>query len=184
FFVLRKDGQLVYTRAGQFNFDADGFLVSQQAQKARVQALVGGNLQDINILGFRTIAGKATTKVNFSGILDADATAPFDVSNITVFDSKGVSHTLKATFTNDSIISQGSWLVEVKDEKDNLIASSEIRFNSDGTPAVAFNSVDVTLSTGEVIEFFFGDPGSTSGARSLTASSSSLAPSSQDGSGI
>src|SRR5947209_4254554 len=117
FFVLRRDGQIFYTRAGQFNFDADGFLVSQ-AQNGRVQALVNGTLQDINILGSRTNSGKATTKINFSGILDSGATAPFDVSGITAFDTNGVSHTLTATFTNDSAISEGSWLVEVKDEKD------------------------------------------------------------------
>src|SRR6476660_1031496 len=28
FFVLRKDGNIVYTRAGQFSFDADGNLIS------------------------------------------------------------------------------------------------------------------------------------------------------------
>src|SRR5436309_2225915 len=40
FFVLQKDGRIFYTRAGQFTFDADGFLVSPQ--NARVQALQGG----------------------------------------------------------------------------------------------------------------------------------------------
>src|SRR5215212_495337 len=81
FFVLRRDGQIFYTRAGQFSFDADGFLVSQ-SQNARVAALIGGNLQDINILGMRTSAGKATTKVSFSGILNSSATSPFELPAI------------------------------------------------------------------------------------------------------
>lgn len=183
FFVLKQDNQFFYTRNGQFTFDANGFLVSQ-SQNARVQGIQGGGLHDINILGFRTIAGKATTKVNFAGILDSSSSTPFDLGNITVYDSKGVTHKLSATFTNDSIISEGSWFVEVKDEKGELIASNQIRFDKDGTPSVAFNSFDVTLSSGESIEFNFGEPGSQSGARSLSASSSSLAPSSQDGAGI
>jgi flagellar hook protein FlgE len=184
FFVLRKDGQVFYTRNGQFTFDADGFLISQ-SQDTRVAALVNGQLQDINILGFRTNAGHATTKVDFSGILDAGATSPFDVSNIQVFDANGVSHTLTATFTNNSIVIKGSYTVDVKDEKGNIITSGEIRFNDDGTPAVAFNSFDVSLTqdASSSIQFFFGDPGSVAGARSLAASSSSLAVSSQDGFG-
>jgi len=187
FFVLSKGGQIFYTRAGQFSFDGDGFLISQ-SQSARVQALSGGSLHDINILGARTNTGKATTKVNFSGILDStsDSFTPFVVKNITVYDSAGVSHTLSASFTNDKIISDGSWLVEVKDEKQNLLASGEIRFNADGTPAVAFNTLDVSLTgdNNNFIEFFFGDPGSVSGVRSISASSSNVAPSSQDGFGI
>jgi flagellar hook protein FlgE len=186
FFVLRRDGQVFYTRSGQFSFDADGFLVSS-TQNARVAGLVGGSLQDINILGLRTNGGKATTKVSFAGILDASATntAPFDVTGITVYDASGVSHTLTATFTNNSVITPGSWLVDVKDEKGNVLTSGEIRFNDDGTPAVAFNSFDVSLSGGSstFVQFFFGDPGSVAGARSLSASSSSLAVSAQDGFG-
>jgi len=186
FFVLRQGDKTFYTRAGQFSFDADGYLVSQSQQNARVAALVGGQLQDINILGLRTNGGKATTKVSFSGILDASTTntTPFDVTGIQVFDASGVSHTLTATFTNNSVVVAGSWLVDVNDDKGNVITSGEIRFNTDGTPAVAFNSFDVTLpGSSNLVQFFFGDPGSAAGAQSLTSSSSSLAVSSQDGFG-
>lgn len=185
FFVLLKDGQIFYSRAGQFSFDADGILVSE-SQNARVQALVGGSLRDIDILGLRTNAGKGTTKVNFAGILDADAAAPVEVPGIAVFDAAGVSRTLAATFTNNSIVAAGAWLVEVKDESGTVIASGEIRFNADGTPAVGFNSIGVSVDGGASppIQFFFGDPGSVAGTRSLPASSSSIAPSSQDGYGV
>ncbi len=186
FFVLRRDGQIFYSRAGQFNFDADGYLISQ-SNGARVASLANGALQDINILGLRTNGGKATTKVTFSGILDASATTttPVDVGGIKVFDSAGVSHALTATFTNNSAISAGSWLVDVKDEKGQVIASTEIRFDAQGTPQVAFNSFDVLLGAGAgtFIQFFFGDPGSVAGTRSLTSSSSSVAVSSTDGFG-
>ncbi len=150
-------------------------------------ALVNGQLQDINILGLRTNGGRATTKVEFSGILDSNSSSssPYTISNISVFDDHGVTHTLSAVFTNNTVITPGSWLVDVKDEQGNLLATGEIRFNSDGTPAVAFNSFDVNLGgdSGQSVQLFFGDPGSVAGARSLSASSSSLAVSQQDGFG-
>jgi flagellar hook protein FlgE len=75
--------------------------------------------------------------------------------------------------------------VDVKDDKGVLIASGEIRFNEDGTPAVAFNSFDISLGgdSSESIQLFFGEPGSVAGARSVAASSSSLAVSAQHGFG-
>jgi len=184
FFVLRKDGETFYTRNGQFNFDADGFLVASSGG-ARVAALVNGQLQDINVLGLRTNAGRATTKIEFSGILDSNASSssPFTISNINAFDANGITHTLSASFTNNGIITPGSWLVDVKDEHGDLVSTGEIRFNTDGTPAVAFNSFDVDLGGGQSVQLFFGDPGSVSGARSLASSSSSLAVSQQDGFG-
>jgi flagellar hook protein FlgE len=187
FFVVRKGDQTFYTRAGQFNFDADGFLVSSSGG-ARVAALVNGQLQDINILGMRTNAGRATTRVEFSGILDSNASSasPYTISNISAFDANGITHQLSAVFTNNSVITPGSWLVDVKDESGTVVATGEIRFNSDGTPAIAFNSFDVTIGSGDAtqsVQLFFGDPGSVSGARSLSASSSSLAVSQQDGFG-
>src|SRR5262245_32267923 len=49
FFVVRKDDQTFYTRAGQFSFDADGFLVEPTG--GRVAALDGDALKDISLNG-------------------------------------------------------------------------------------------------------------------------------------
>src|SRR5229473_1856750 len=85
FFILRKDGQISYSRVGQFTFDANGFLVAS-SDNARIAGLANsatgsvsssysggiagsantGNLQDINISGFRTSPAAATTAVTFS----------------------------------------------------------------------------------------------------------------------
>jgi flagellar hook protein FlgE len=186
FFVVKRDDQTFYTRAGQFGFDAEGFLVSE-SQKARVQSLAGGGLRDINILGLRTNAGQATTRVAFNGILDTSSTdTPVVVSAINVFDAAGVGHALSATFTNNRLVTAGSWLVEIKDPAGALVASGDIRFNTDGTPAVGFNSLSVPLNgdAAASVEFFFGDPGSAAGVRALSASASSVAVGSQDGFGI
>jgi flagellar hook protein FlgE len=186
FFILNKDGSIFYTRDGQFSFDANGFLVSQAG--ARVQALSGGQLHDININGLRTNPGQATTKVTFTGTLDSGTSisAPYDVTGITVYDSTGLSHTLSMQLTNNYTVQGGSWLVDVKDENGNVLTSGEVHFNTDGNPEVAFNSVDVSLSPGspQTISFYFGDPGSTSGVRSIGSTTNNVQASSQDGFGV
>lgn len=187
FFVLRRDDRVFYTRAGQFGFDADGYLVSP-AQGARVQALAGGGLRDVNLLGRRTNDGQATTKVEFSGVLDSSDSSgvPTTVAEILLYGTGGATRTVSASFTHDTAVAAGRWLVDVKDSKGALLASGQIEFNEDGTPAAGFNSFIVPPADGttDAVEFFFGDPGSSSGARSVASSSSSLAVSQQDGYGV
>lgn len=188
FFVLRKDGDVAFSRAGQFSFDSDGFLVNRSGW--RVAALAGSSLQDINVRGLRSNAGKASAQVDFVGTLNNNtaSTAPFTVSGITLFDSAGRTHTVSAVFTNNGVAEPGSWLVEVRDEAGARIAGGEIRFNGDGTPAAGFNTVPFSFAPAGVapsdVSLFFGDPGSAAGARSLSASASSLKVDRQDGFGV
>jgi flagellar hook protein FlgE len=185
FFVVRRDAQTFLTRAGQFSFDDQGFLVSS-SQNARVAALNGGTLQDINLSGLRTQAGKATSRIEFTGTLNTNdaATSPHIVNNVAVFDSAGGTHTFAVQFKNNNSVTPSSWLVEIRDEKNTLLKSGEIRFGTDGTPATGFNSIAFDYAPGVTssnITLFFGDPGSTTGARSLSAATSDLQFSTQDG---
>jgi flagellar hook protein FlgE len=187
FFVLRRDGRSFYTRSGQFSFDADGWLVAE-ASKARVAALAdGAGLRDINVTGLRTNTGKATVKASFTGVLNsgAAASAPVEIGNVVVYDSVGVAHTVTLKLTNNTAVTPGSWLVEAREGADKVLASGEIRFNADGTPAAGFNSVKLALKPDGIaateIELNFGDPGTTSGVRSITAASSTVQLDRQDG---
>jgi flagellar hook protein FlgE len=186
FFVLRRDGRSFYTRSGQFSFDADGWLVAE-ASKARVAALAGGGLSDINVTGQRTNAGKATTKASFTGVLNSGtaASAPFELNNVVVYDSVGVAHTVSLKLTNNSTVTAGSWLLEAREGADKVVASGELRFNADGTPAAGFNSVKLALAPDGIaateIELNFGDPGTTAGVRSIAAASSTVQLDRQDG---
>ena len=188
FFVLRRDGQTFYSRAGQFSFDAEGYLVA--AADTRVAALVGNTLQDINIKGDRTNSGKPTARVEFLGTLNNNVspTAPFTVAGITVYDSLGQPRIGTVSFTNNVAVTPGSWLVAVKDQAGNSVASGEIRFNGDGTPAAGFNSLSFDLNpegaAASTVNLFFGDPGTASGTRSLSASSSDVRVGTQDGFGV
>lgn len=188
FFILRKDGQVFYTRAGQFEFDQDGFLIDR-SNKARVAALGAGSvLEDISIVGLQTSPAKATTEIKFLDNLSTGDNE-HEVTGITIYDSLGAQHTLKVKFINTSSTTPYSWKVEVRevtDTGDVLLSSGEIRFQGNGSPATDFNTLSFDFApngaVANTITLNFGDPGSFSGATSFSGgTNSALKLSSQNG---
>lgn len=116
----------LYTRNGNFSFDADGFLVT--ADGYRVQGstynengiLASGNLSDIQVDLVSQIEARQTANVELQTNLDSNAellnngvfdiTAPKDTSNYatttTVYDTLGTSHLLTCYFTK---VSDQTW---------------------------------------------------------------------------
>ena len=124
FFVVKKGGQTSYTRAGNFQIDANGTLVSGN-NGAAVQGRMATNgklintLTDIKIPIGQTAPANPTTKVTLSGNLDAAAMVfvsgsaatvdplnptqralpqnanAFKDMSMTVYDSLGTKHELK-----------------------------------------------------------------------------------------
>lgn len=103
FIVAEEDGQLRYTRAGSFDFNAAGELVVR-GQKQKVMArTTSGALVPITLGDLRTSASKATTQVDLDGILSlGDANGEAVIESVTVFDSRGGKHTLRLVFTRDN----------------------------------------------------------------------------------
>lgn len=139
FFVLRKDNQVFYARAGQFEFDSDGYLISRDT-KARVAALSGGSqLHDINLNGLRTNPPKATSTITFTGNLSSGGTQHI-IQNVNIFDSLGTSHALTVTFDNSGTTVPGSWNVTVADPT-GTISTGQIVF-SNGAPLSGSDSFE------------------------------------------
>jgi flagellar hook protein FlgE len=185
FFVLRGDGGLAYTRSGEFEFGTDGFLVSR-ATGQRVAGWASGQLTDIGIGALRTNPPRATATVRLIDNLSPGDTS-HDVS-MTVFDAAGLSHALTLRLTNNTGVTPGSWLLEVRDVADALLSSGEIRFGGDGSPAAGFNNHVFTHAPAgapaSVITLNFGDPGSFAGATGFSAGTdSTLRLDNQDGFG-
>ena len=185
FFILRSGADSFYTRAGQFEFDTDGYLVARGTD-ARVAGIdASGNLSDISLTGLRTNPPVPTTEVVLRNNLLAGSTT-HEVTDIKIVDSLGGSHTLKMTFTNNSVALR-SWLVNIIDESGVEVATdAEIRFSGDGTPAEGFNTITVNYKPDEAegvdINFLFGEPGSMDGATSFsTATASTLDFDSENG---
>ena len=143
FFVLRNNGETLYTRAGQFEFDANGFLV-ERSNQARVAALSGSSsLRDININGLRTNPAKATSSITFNGNLSSSDTQHV-ISNTSIFDALGGAHNLTLTFDNNSSNVAGSWNVTVNDET-GTVATGQILF-ANGAPVAGSNSISFSYA--------------------------------------
>lgn len=177
-FILRKDGKESYTRAGQFQFDSDGYLVSRDSQ-ARVAGLSSaGSLSDINIIGQRSSLPQVTTSIKLTDSLSTgDAT--FDISNVNVFDSLGAAHNLTLRFTNNNSVTPGSWLVQVR-EGANVVSSGQIRYLGTGAPVTGFDALTFTYTpiNGASVMTVGLDFKSTN---SFSSSGSSIKVGSQDG---
>ena len=179
FFILRSSsGQTLYTRDGQFKFDAKGILVN--ANGDHVQALnAQGVLQDISLNGARSNPAAASTGITMTGSLSTiDANKL--IGGVTVTDSAGGTHTLSVNFQNNTAVTPGSWLVTVKDGA-TTVGTGEVRFTG-GILNPAFNTVSFTYSPVGATALpltLTMDPSSTS----PTSGTSSLAVSTIDGYG-
>lgn len=111
FFTLSQGGSLVYTRAGNFGTDRQGFVVSPTGARLQVYSPSAdgtgfdtGRLQDLQ-LSTSDNPPQATSQVIIGSNLPADATSPvvspFDstdpnsynhTTSVTVYDSLGVAH--------------------------------------------------------------------------------------------
>ena len=109
FFAVRQGGENVYTRAGSFNFDQSGMLVTSSG--AVVQGWLAqdgainpsGPLQDIRLPIGQTLAPEQTMNVRLGGNIPAtpyDAAAPAVLNpGVTVYDAQGVPIKMSLSFT-------------------------------------------------------------------------------------
>jgi flagellar hook protein FlgE len=185
FFVLQRDGESLYTRSGEFEFDNDGVLVSRTNRSPVMGLNADGTLSPIRLDSLKSQAARPTSEINFTGNLSLGATQ--HVINTSVIDSLGASAALTLTFRNMSTTTPRSWQIEVKNAQGTVVATGgEIRFQGNGSPEDGYNSFsfDYTGANGspQSITLKFGEPGSFTGATSFSGGTTSdLAASKQDG---
>lgn len=185
YFVLRDtNGNFYYTRAGQFRFDDQGFLVDT-ANGYQVMAIdSAGNLSPIDLDAYRTLPPKATTLVKMVGNI-APGTPTSSVSSVKVYDASGNLHTLSVTLTDNNAAIPGSYKAVVTDETGATIGlPGDIRFATDGTPQAGFNTMPITLVSQGVsltLTLDFGTPGAFAGATRLSGTTSTLGARVEDG---
>lgn len=190
FFVLGLNGAYTYTRFGQFDLDSSGRLIDPLSGAA-LQGLVNGRPADLTVDFNRVNPASPTTTVSFGGTL-SNGDSTHTVNNITVFDAAGQPHRLTVTLTKieTPLGADVAWLAEVKDEQGNVLSSpdSNLRFSSaGGSPLAGFNTVQVSVGTGQSaskIVFDFGDPsGANGGVQSVASGTSGVSVSETDGYG-
>ena len=154
FFRMNENGGIVYTRAGVFGVDRDGYIVNRANQKLTgYQADATGKLT--NTLGDLKLSTndfppQMTSTVGFGVNLDAQAVAPDTTAHpfsptdpdsfnnstsLTLYDSEGVSHTLTAYFIKDSAAAN-TWNLQVTVDGTQTgvaLGAATLSFNSDGS---------------------------------------------------
>lgn len=178
-FVVKRDGELRYTRSGDFAFDRKNILVNSAGD--HVQALDGsGQLVDVTLDELENSKPAATATIKFSGnITSTVAVPPVDatVGAVTVIDAAGASHSLHLTFKD---IGGGSYTVSVRDGSatGTLLTSGTIKF-SGGFPVAGSDTLIINYSASGVPAF----PVKLDFSKNVTAllTPTTLAMASQDG---
>lgn len=190
FFVVGDGTQQFYTRAGNFQIDGIGRLVSANngyvvqgrlAQAGVLQQSVG----DITIPLNQRADANATSNVGIVGNLDA-AAATGDVKQtlIVVYDSQGTSHDLVIDFTKTANPNEWDFAISTPNGTNVSGDTGTMTFDSQGAligPGnTSFVWTPANFTTNETIDVEFGIAGTTSGL-SQFASPSTAVISQQDG---
>ena len=109
FFVVQQGGQQLLTRAGDFQLDATGNLITQNGESVMGYGATGGKinlnggLAGIQLPVGATEAAQATQNISLQTSLDATAATGAQVTApIAVYDSLGVNHAATVTYTKTS----------------------------------------------------------------------------------
>jgi flagellar hook protein FlgE len=158
FFVLSDSGSRIYSRAGAFQVNRDGFVVNAQGQRLQVyppQDQLGnqfntGLLSDLQLSTSEAPPNATTeveTRVNLPAGVDP-ITIPFDIddpasfnnaTSVTVYDSLGQSHTATLYFRNTAPLNWESYLAI---DGTTVGGAQALEFNPDGSVLAPTAPVD------------------------------------------
>lgn len=205
FFILRSGGEVEYTRAGSFDWDAEGYLVNP-ATGARVQGWAAaadgsfavrdqGSLTDIRIQRGDAATARATTRAAFGANLDAGAAAGDTYTTaLTVYDSLGRAQSLRIQFAKTAD-NTWSWGYQPPGST-GFTSGGTLGFNPDGTLAAGGTGtvtltfpgaapMTVALDFSRITQAYAGPAGSTVVAREVDGSPmGTLVSLTIDGSGV
>lgn len=151
YFVLRRGDEVLYSRAGSFDFDASGRLVSPDGALVQGWTAVGGTIPAGGptapiTLPLNAVAGAVmTTTAGFGGNLPDDAAVGTTLTReIEVFDAAGAGRMLTATFTRAA----GQWDVSIDDGSGAVTGALTFAGGVlTSSPALTVGGVSVDLTT-------------------------------------
>jgi flagellar hook protein FlgE len=154
FFVLKDGNAQVYSRAGAFTLDTDGYLVNSNGMYAVGYAATNGvvnsfgALSRIQLAAGTTAPGSATTAITLAGNLSPTGTTPLTVT-ATVYNVNGAASALPVTFTPHSP-PDGGYDINVDDPQNpgTSLGSGNIAFDAAGAfdPTASTNPIAVTVN--------------------------------------
>lgn len=186
FFIIKlKNGELRYTRDGEFGFNTSGLLIDKHSGGLVQGYNKQGSLIPISQFGAKTSPGKATHSIDLSGEfiiieLEKDPTTPEDPNPLkskyesiqftvaSVYDEKGKEHKISFEFEAPSLPGTGQnprdnleWTLisATCDDASIRFEPQSIKFNfdSDGTAEQNNNTIQFTLNDHQAVTLNFGD---------------------------
>ena len=172
FFTVRQGTESLFTRAGAFHFDNQGFLVDPsggvvQGWRADGTGAIdrGSAIADMRIPVGQKVNPVATTSVTLRGNLDATGAVngPKRTTMINIVDNQGVEHRTSINFTKTAA---NTWGLEVFDPAGTSLGTSNLTFDpATGKLATPVAPPQFTLTpTGGAGVTFALDFGTQSGA--------------------
>ncbi|MFI7585876.1 flagellar hook protein FlgE [Spongisporangium articulatum] len=152
FFVLKDGNQEVYSRAGSFTFDTDGYLINSDGNYVQgfpaTNGVVDpyGNLTSIRLQVGTTIAGTPSTNAVVSGNMK-NGDASTRTLSTEAFDTLGAAHNLTISLDDDG---SGGFNVTVTDQSDGTTGSGAVTFTAAG--ANASGAATITLADGTQVD--------------------------------
>lgn len=151
FFVVQSAGETLYTRAGAFEFDPQGRLVTQDGSLVMGwnavggQVNQGGGLQNVTLPRDAVSPAAATTRIDLAGNLPADAAdGTALVRDLEVYDASGNVTSVRLTFTKDA----SGWTVNDGTADLGTLTFDDGQPTGRGTLTVGGVAVDVSKLTG------------------------------------
>lgn len=154
FFTLSDNGAMVYTRAGAFGTDRNGYVVNASNQRLQVfPALAGGGFDTARLADLQLSTSdnpprastRLTAGVNLPASAEAPATGTFDATDptsynftrsVTVYDSLGAAHTANLFFVKGA--NPNEWNVHAQIDGNDVGGANALTFSESGallTPA-------------------------------------------------
>jgi flagellar hook protein FlgE len=165
FFVVERGGVQSLTRAGNFQLNSNGDLITQNGQQVMGYPVVNGvvdqtaPLTPITIPSGTTQGAQATSTFSVSANLDSNAPVGAKFSTpLQVFDTLGQSHEATATYTKTAT---NTWSYQI-----TLPAGDATGTPINNTGTLVFDSSGMLVSP-LVAVFDIKFPGSTDGAKDL-----------------
>lgn len=145
FLVLEKDGEYFYARTGNFEIDADGYIVLSGTNYKLTLLNESGRAEAVTVNSNRIRQPEATTRVQFTDNLSSSSLG-FTVADVTVFNANGESENWSVAFTREETDPSGEWKVTVTDGSDIEIGVQTLKFDL-GRPTE--DSQELTFSDDE-----------------------------------
>ncbi|WP_157778368.1 flagellar hook protein FlgE [Massilia violaceinigra] len=176
FYAVRRDGEILYTRSGDFRFDEKGILVNSAGDQ--VMGLDSGSkLTEISLDKFNNSAAKATGTVKFRGNLTMTTTTPpidAKVNAIPVFDANGVSQPISLSFKNNG---GGNFTMTATNAANATLSTQQLKFVGGLLdPAQGPLTVNLAAAGAPAVNVKLDFAGITS-----TSETTTLAPNANDG---